>query len=50
MGALEVELTAEKDQHIRHAMEHIGHAKVCGTRVSDTSMRSLVMDTPSLRI
>ncbi|KAL9003142.1 MAG: hypothetical protein Q9188_003964 [Gyalolechia gomerana] len=46
MGALEVELTREEDGKIRDAVEK---AEVYGTRVAETLMGGLVMDTPPLR-
>lgn len=45
MGALEVELTQEEDGKIREAVEG---AEVYGTRVAETLMGGLVMDTPPL--
>lgn len=45
MGALNVELTPEEDKQIRQAIER---AEVYGTRVAETLMGGLVMDTPSL--
>ncbi|KAL8722183.1 MAG: hypothetical protein Q9225_001279 [Loekoesia sp. 1 TL-2023] len=46
MGALDVELTAEEDRQIRDGVES---AEVYGTRVAETLMGGLVMDTPPLR-
>lgn len=46
MGALNVELTPEEDKQIRRAIER---AEVYGTRVAETLMGGLVMDTPSLQ-
>lgn len=46
MGALNVELTPEEDKQIRRAIER---AEVYGTRVAETLMGALVMDTPSLQ-
>ena len=45
MGALNVELTVEENSEIRRAVES---AEVYGTRVAETLMGGLVMDTPSL--
>ena len=47
MGALKVKLTPEEDKQIRQAIEH---AEVYGTRVAETLMEGLVMDTPPLQI
>lgn len=46
MGALTVVLTPEEDKQIRQAIER---AEVYGTRVAETLMGGLVMDTPSLQ-
>ena len=46
MGALSVELTPEEDKQIRQAIER---AEVYGTRVAETLMGGLVMDTPPLQ-
>ena len=46
MGALDVELTPEEDRQIRQAVEG---AEVYGTRVAETLMGGLVMDTPPLQ-
>lgn len=45
MGALDVELTEDEDKKIRQAIES---AEVYGTRVAETLMGGLVMDTPPL--
>ncbi|KAL9611870.1 MAG: hypothetical protein Q9167_003524 [Letrouitia subvulpina] len=45
MGALNVKLTGEEDREIRQAIER---AEVYGTRVAETLMGGLVMDTPSV--
>lgn len=47
MGALNVVLTPEEDKLIRQAIER---AEVYGTRVAETLMGGLVMDTPSLQL
>lgn len=44
MGALDVVLTPDEDKQIRQAIER---AEVYGTRVAETLMGGLVMDTPS---
>lgn len=46
MGALDVVLTPDEDKQIRQAIER---AEVYGTRVAETLMGGLVMDTPSLQ-
>lgn len=46
MEALSVVLTPEEDKQIRQAIER---AEVYGTRVTETLMGGLVMDTPSLQ-
>lgn len=46
MGAYNVTLTPEEDKQIREAIEC---AEVHGTRVSETLMTGLVMDTPPLQ-
>lgn len=45
MGANNVTLTLQEDKQIRQAIEH---AEVHGTRVAETLMGGLVMDTPPL--
>lgn len=45
MGANNVTLTLQEDKRIRQAIEH---AEVHGTRVAETLMGGLVMDTPPL--
>lgn len=45
MGALEVQLTEAEERLIREAVEG---AEVWGTRVAETLMGGLVMDTPEL--
>lgn len=45
MGALDVVLTPDEDKQIRQAVEG---AEVYGTRVAETLMGGLVMDTPPL--
>ncbi|KAL8960573.1 MAG: hypothetical protein Q9193_002749 [Seirophora villosa] len=45
MGALEIRLTEAEERVIREAVEG---AEVWGTRVAETLMRGLVMDTPEL--
>lgn len=47
MDALNVSLTLEEDKQIRHAIER---AEVYGTRVAETLMGGLVMDTPPLQM
>ena len=46
MGAFNVNLTPEEDKQIREAIER---AEVHGTRVAETLMGGLVMDTPPLQ-
>jgi aryl-alcohol dehydrogenase-like predicted oxidoreductase len=46
MGAYKVNLTPEEDARIRKAIEH---AEVHGTRVAETLMGALLMDTPPLQ-
>ena len=46
MGAYNVTLTPQEDRQIRQAIEQ---AEVHGTRVAETLMGFLVMDTPPLQ-